>query len=254
MISIDFNRVRWFWLDLDDTVWNFESNSLKSLAEIYESHSLDRFFESVDCWRECYMRHNHALWEQYNIGGITRDFLMRERFTRPLIEAGCDSDTVEELCRKLHFDYLDRLGRYPDLVDGARELMEVLQSKGYKIGILSNGFKEVQYRKIESSHISHLVDWVVLSDDIGINKPDRRLYDHALVKAETTARESVIVGDNLSTDIAGGLNAGWQVIFYDRGKREVCSAPEISRISRLSELTSVVAEQLGPDDDSHSEL
>lgn len=240
MISIDFTTVRWVWLDLDDTVWDFCNNSLKSLAEIYELHSLGRFFATVDDWRACYMRHNHALWELYSAGKVTREFLMHERFTRPLLEAGCDSGTAERMCGPLHVDYLDRLGRYPDLVEGARELLETLRRRGFKTGILSNGFKEVQYRKLASGGIEPLIDCVVLSDEIGVNKPDRRLFDHALQKAGTTAAESVIVGDNLSTDIAGGLGAGWRAVYFNRDGKNDSACGVCDEITRLDELTLAV--------------
>ena len=100
-----------------------------------------------------------------------------------------------------------------------------LRSKGYKIGIISNGFYEVQYNKLRSSDIEHLIDVVVLSDDIGINKPDRRIFDHALRKAGATAEESIIIGDNPDADIYGAKSAGWRTIYFNRkGKPSVSEA------------------------------
>lgn len=148
--KIDFSRVEWVWLDLDDTLWDFTRNSLSSLALIYVKHRLDRFFPTVDVWRERYLFHNHQLWAQYNVGKITCDFLQRQRFLRPLLEAGCDEKTADRLASVLHVDYLDILGGYPHLIEGARDLLEHFRSKGYHIGVISNGFKEVQYRDRKS--------------------------------------------------------------------------------------------------------
>lgn len=214
--TLDFARFKYVWVDLDDTIWDFANNSHLSLATLFERHQLDRYFKDVDTFREIYYRHNHALWDLYNQGKINRGFLQRERFLRPLLEVGVPADDADDLWQKLHVDYLDILGGHSTLVDGARELLDLLRSFGYKIGVISNGFKGIQYNKLKSAGLDGWFDNVVLSDEIEVNKPDRRLFDYALQKAGTTARESVIIGDNRSTDIYGGARAGWQTIYFNR--------------------------------------
>lgn len=217
--TLDLARIKYVWVDLDDTVWDFAGNSHLSLATLYERHRLDRFFGDVNTWRDTYRRHNHDLWDLYNQGKITREYLQRERFLRPLLEMGVSRDEADSLWPVLHTDYLDILGSHLALIDGARPLLDLLREKGYRVGVISNGFKGIQYKKLRSSGLDGWFDNVVLSDEIEVNKPDRRLFDYALQKAGTTARESVIIGDNPSTDIRGGALAGWQTIYFNRGGR-----------------------------------
>lgn len=236
MKTVDFNRVGFVWVDLDDTIWDFAANSFDSLGMVYDEFELNRFFSDVDVWRERYQYHNHALWALYNVGDITRDYLQRERFFRPLAEAGCSLAETEKLVQLLHHYYLDVLGRHSVLVPGARELLIAIRKMGWGTGIISNGFKEVQYRKLESSGIGELVDCVVLSDEIEINKPDIRLFDYAVKKAGVTNRESLIIGDNPLTDIVGGDAAGWQTIYFNRDGRGMESPVNTFTVNDLTEI------------------
>lgn len=209
-------KVDWVWVDLDDTIWDFSANSWIALGELYESERLDEFFADVDVWREKYLECNHRLWPLYNIGKISKEYLMTERFRRVLADAGCDNDRAVSLSAFLDKEYLDRLGRMKRLVPGASELLAHLASCGYKIGIISNGFREVQYRKMRSSGIDGKVDAVVLSDDAGVNKPDCRIFDYAVNKVSGVASRSLIIGDNPETDIVGALGAGWHAMYFNR--------------------------------------
>ncbi|MDE7152809.1 MAG: YjjG family noncanonical pyrimidine nucleotidase [Muribaculaceae bacterium] len=211
---IDKNKIKWVWVDLDDTLWDFELNSLKSLEKVYAHFGLDRWFNSPAEFIDSYHATNHALWADYNVGKISRDYLMRERFLRPLMAVNYPLE--DDTWQRFSDYYLDRLAECQGTVPGAHELLHRLRAKGFRIGVLSNGFKEVQYRKMASAGLTDLIDCVVLSDEIGVNKPDRRLYDHAVAKAGTTAAESLIIGDNPDTDILGGINAGWEVIYFNR--------------------------------------
>lgn len=203
------------WLDLDDTLWDFRANSRVALAGLYADYDLARWFGSADEWIERYERHNHALWDRYNHALITKDELMSSRFRLPLDEVG--SPMAAELGARFDGEYLDRLAECTRLVDGAVDLLEWIKSRGMMTGVLSNGFTEVQHRKIRNSGLAPLVDYTVLSDDIGINKPDVRLYRHAEQVAGTTAARCIMVGDNPDTDIRGAVDAGWKAICLDRG-------------------------------------
>lgn len=207
--------IEWVWVDLDDTVWDFSGNSWDTLGELYYQEGLDHYFTSVDDWREKYLACNHSLWPLYNEGKITKEYLQLERFRRVLDEAGYPQEQIVEKARALDPLYLSILGTKSRLVAGAREMLQYLKSKGYKIGMISNGFYEVQHRKMRSSDIDHFFDVVVLSDDIWVNKPDRRIFDYALRKAGADASSSVIIGDNPDTDIAGALKAGWKAVFFN---------------------------------------
>lgn len=210
----EFEGIEWVWVDLDDTLWDFTANSRILLRAIYHERDMDRFFTSENAWIDAYEDYNHFLWTEYAAQRVTRAFLMADRFRRPLACAGHPDADGEGAFLDRH--YLERLGTMGALVPGARELLGRLRTRGYKIGVLSNGFAEVQRRKLCAAGIEDMVDMMVLSDDIGIQKPDRRLFDYAAERAGTSAVKCLMIGDNLSADIKGALGAGWRAIYFDR--------------------------------------
>ncbi|MDE6317717.1 MAG: YjjG family noncanonical pyrimidine nucleotidase, partial [Muribaculaceae bacterium] len=214
--------VKWIWFDLDDTLYDFMASSHIALREVYDKYGLDHYFADEEDWFEMYHRHNSAMWKLYNAGEITQQKLRYDRFFLPLQEGGVPDDENRRLNPLLDKDYLHALGATGLLVPGADRVLRHLKKRGYKIGILSNGFSGVQHQKLRSSGIEPLIDCVVLSDDVGVNKPDRRIYDHALQLSGATPRESVMIGDNPATDIAGAVNAGWNAVLF---------APDCNKIS-----------------------
>lgn len=230
--------IKWVWVDLDDTVWDFSANSWETLGELYYREGLDAYFLSVDDWRERYLKCNHALWPLYNAGKITKEFLQVERFRKVLADVGYPQSDLLAKSKILDPLYLSILGTKTRLIDGAREMLEYLREKGYNIGLISNGFREVQYRKLKSSQIDGYFDVVVLSDDVGVNKPDRRIFDLALKKAGASASESVIIGDNPDADIAGAEMAGWRAIYFNKDR--VADDSEANVISDLRQLSSLL--------------
>lgn len=241
MISVDLEGIRWVWFDLDDTLWDFTTNTDVALSEVYKIHSLSRWFTSVDNWLETYHTHNRALWELYNAGKITKGYLQSERFSRTLVSAGVPTEAVDVLASKLNVDYLAILGKCTTLIPGAVELLEAVNRRGLKVGILSNGFKEVQFDKLRSGGILDKVDCIVLSDEIDVNKPDRRIFDYALSKAGAAASESIFIGDNPETDILGAVNAGWRTIFFNRHKTAYVLPPSVPVADSLFEMVEMLA-------------
>lgn len=206
--------VRWIWFDLDDTLYDFAGASLIGLRYVYCKYRLERFFGCEQQWYEIYHRHNRSLWQLYNDARITQQKLRFDRFYLPLSESGMEEEENCRLNPLLDADYLRKLGSAGMLLPGSREALGHLKARGYNIGVLSNGFRGVQHEKLQSSGIAHLVDKVVLSDDINVNKPDRRIFDYALSQSGATAAGSLMIGDNPDTDIAGAVRAGWNAMLY----------------------------------------
>lgn len=211
-------KIETVWFDLDDTLIDFVANSRASLATVYDTlPQLQALFADSGRWIERYEYHNHRLWDLYSRAEIERDHLRMERFRIPLTEAGMADGEARRLSDYLDTYYLDTLAEQTAMVDGAVELLKKVRRRGdVKIGVLSNGFADVQYRKIANTGLADLIDITVLSDDIDINKPDRRLFDYAAAKAGSpVAGSNLMIGDNASTDIAGALGAGWHAIWLN---------------------------------------
>ena len=127
------------------------------------------------------------------------------------------------------------------LMPHAREVLEYLRSH-YRIYILSNGFAELQSRKMQSAGIGHYFDGVVLSEDIGVNKPHRAIFDHALRVAGVAADRALMIGDNYEVDIKGAHGAGIDQVFYNVSGMDISGealAPTHT-ISSLLELKEIV--------------
>lgn len=223
------------WLDLDDTLWDFKANSHDSLLEVYDHFKLQRFWPDSELWLDAYHTMNDRLWTDYAAAVIDRDTLRRERFRTPFVEAGMDADEAERITPEVDRYYLTRLGLRGLMVEGAEALVDRLRADGFRLGILSNGFKEVQYNKMKSSGLDDKFDTIVLSDDIEINKPDIRIYRYAEQKAGVGPDRCIMIGDNDSTDIAGALDAGWIAVWYNPAKK--CPGAALS--SRLAHQTTL---------------
>lgn len=227
---------RHLFIDLDDTIYDFAWASRESFRETYDELGYNRFFNSFEQYLSIYEPYNLELWHLYGEGKITKDELNRRRYSHPLEVVGVyDDKLAETFCKKA----LARIPTKDKLVPGAKELLEYLKPK-YRMHILSNGFKELQSRKMRSAGIGHYFDNIILSEDIGVNKPARKLFEHALDRAGATAEESIMIGDMFETDIAGAYNAGIDQIYYNHcGKRDngtfaptftVCGLLEIKEI------------------------
>lgn len=233
-------NVKWIFFDLDDTIWDFAANSEVSLELLYSAEErLRELFATFEDFSRAYHALNSELWRRYHHAEISRDFLLNERFRGILADALASSGLkvdydIKEYADRLNEQYLKTLGKQTAVVDGAREVLAEL-SKRYLIGVLSNGFREVQYDKLRNTGLDRYVQRTVLSDEIGIQKPDRRIFDFALDATGATATTVLMVGDNPETDVAGARSAGWRAIHFDRSKEE-------SAESKLSELTEESAE------------
>ncbi|NDV46386.1 noncanonical pyrimidine nucleotidase, YjjG family [Paludibacter sp. 221] len=199
------------FLDLDDTIWDFHANAKKSLNITYDSLSLSSYFDCFEEFFDVYIQRNNELWDLYGAGEISKDFLQKERFRYPLSKAGIED---ENLVRELGEMYLSLLPERTILVPHARELLDYLSQK-YTLTIISNGFIEVQYRKLKNSGIDHYFKHVVLSEDAGALKPDRKIFDYALNLNNAKAEEAIMIGDIYQADIQGAQNAGIDQIFFN---------------------------------------
>lgn len=198
------------FIDLDDTLWDFHANARSSLQEIFETRKLYRHFDNFDQYFEIYASRNLELWDQYGKGFISKEALSLERFLHPLKMVGID-DT--ELAIAIGKEYLDLLPTRTALVPFAIELLDYLTPK-YPLTIVSNGFVEVQYRKLKTCQIEHYFAHVVLSEAAGALKPDKRIFEYALNLNAAKAPETIMIGDSYEADIVGAQNAGMDQVYF----------------------------------------
>lgn len=222
-------------IDLDDTLWDTQTNNRESLYELYTALGWGQYFVSFEAFFDVYEPINLSLWSQYALGQIDARSLSIERLRRPLapfLELG------DSMWEQYDEQFMELIRHKRRLCPGAMDALEYLHGR-YRICILSNGFGSVQYAKIEHSGLSPYIDAVVLSEEVGYRKPDERIYIHALSRMNVRHDESVMVGDSWLADIVGASNAAIPSIWYNPHALHPlttdCTPPKHT-IAHLSEL------------------
>ena len=199
------------FIDLDDTLWDTYHNNKECLEEVYAAHHFDRYYASFEAFFDIYWPHNNLLWEQYRNNEIDRQTLIIERFRYMLRPMGIE-DTQSVLA--INNDFLQRTTRKTRLVPGAIELLEYLRPS-YRMYILSNGFRELQSRKMRSAGVDIYFKKVILSEDLGVLKPWPEIFNFALSATQSELRESLMIGDSWEADITGAHGIGMHQAFYN---------------------------------------
>ncbi|MCM1489994.1 MAG: YjjG family noncanonical pyrimidine nucleotidase [Muribaculum sp.] len=233
--------IKWIFFDLDDTLFNFSKASLISLRKLWEEEAeIRNMYDSAESFIDEYHIHNSRMWELHESGKITSEFLKAERF-RLTIAPDRNDEEIILTSRTFNDRYLHLLGECNEACEGAEEILKRL-SKRYLIGVLTNGFTEVQYRKLRSTGLDRYIQRVVISDEIGVQKPDARLFRYAERETGATMETALMIGDNPKNDIQGALDAGWKAIYYDcKGKPfESDSENYLGRITRLYDVVTLM--------------
>lgn len=221
-------------LDLDDTLLDFHRAEAEAIRHTFTEIGIDPSDENV----ELYSKINRSCWAKLETGEYTRDEVLHNRFDMLFEALGVTKDAHET--QRL-YEYRLSLGAY--YLDGARELLDTLYGK-YRLYLATNGIVNVQARRIKDSGIGKYFDEIFVSERIGYNKPDKRFFDYAFDRIENFDRlETVIVGDTLTSDILGGINAGIKTVYFNKNakKNDTGIVPDYE-IGSLGELTKLLEE------------
>ena len=198
-------------IDLDDTLFDYSKTEDSAFRKTFKKMGFfqvnqiekEKMEENYEKIRKKYKEVNLQLWKDLEKGKMDKDKLKVLRFEKIIEEFGLEYDSVEisEL-------YLKKLGESVFPFTVTEKLCEYLHSK-YKVGIITNGIKEVQYSRIKNSSIGKYIDKLVISEEVGVNKPDKKIFEYAMEYLGTSDKKlTIMVGDSLVADIKGGQNAG----------------------------------------------
>lgn len=200
------------FFDLDHTIWDFDKNAKETLLELYQAHELNQI--GVSCpttFIETYTRNNHELWTAYHLGKINKEELRQTRFRKTFIEMGLEPDAVPTAFED---DYVRICPTKTNLFPDAHEILGYLSSK-YSVHLISNGFKESTEIKLELTGLASYFKTIVISEIVGVNKPNRAIFKFALDGAGAAKHESLMIGDSLEADVRGAMAFGIDAIFFN---------------------------------------
>ncbi|MCW3120187.1 MAG: noncanonical pyrimidine nucleotidase, YjjG family [Chitinophagaceae bacterium] len=206
-------KYRHLFFDLDHTLWDFEANSKATLKELYQSLDLEKKgIYNFGLFYKNYLEHNEKLWERYRNGYIKQEDLRIKRMRHSLLDFKIAD---EELAQAMSVKFLELLPTRTILFPFTKEILEYLSGKGYILHLITNGFEEVQHRKLKYSGIEMFFKEVITSEGSGYLKPNKEIFDYAFRKANASPAESIMLGDTLEVDIQGAMNAGIDQVFVN---------------------------------------
>lgn len=184
--------------DLDNTLLDFTASENVGLERLYlkffKAHMQEKTFY------EHYHAVNAALWQQVEVGALMPSDVRKRRFLSL-------AETANELCpNELGEFYEHHLGRSAPWFEGVEEVIHRLR-ESHQIGIVTNGFSMVQAVKYELSGLKNWCDCFVVSETVGLSKPDPRIFEMALMQLGALADHTLMVGDSLNSDYRGAMNA-----------------------------------------------
>lgn len=240
---------RYFLFDLDRTLWDFDKNAKSALFKLVDSQQLPLLFGVRDK-EEFFQRYeviNQGLWKQYERGEILKEELRCNRFQFTLQEIldeapqgslpahNFTADELHNFSLAFGEKYLEFMAMETNLIPGAEEVLQAVKAKGGKIAIISNGFKGVQYRKMNTTCIHKYVDTVIVSEEVGAMKPSPVIFRKALEslcgeedykKAPSLARNrAIMVGDDFANDIEGAQIFGIDQFYFNPYNRPCDGGP-----------------------------
>ena len=213
-------------IDWDDTIGDFIGAAKLALQEMYDKYHLSDYFASHEEFVSLYKPHNIELWDKYGKDLVTKAFLRVDRFLWPLLhgskvgerqEAKGERQELTALAEQMSEDFLHLTTAHFSLLEGAEELVRYLAEK-YPLTVVTNGFVEVQYEKFDRSGLRDCFAHIVLSEEVGCQKPNPRIYEEALRMNGISSEEAVMIGDSWNSDIQGAINAGIDQIWIRKSQ------------------------------------
>jgi 2-haloacid dehalogenase len=225
-------RYPWLLFDADDTLFDYRRAEGDALRESFGEQGIA--FDPQ--WLPVYQRVNAAAWRALEAGTVTAARLRVMRFEHLSAELGLALDPAA-----FSAVYLRRLSVQAHLVDGAMAVVEALRPN-HRFAIITNGLADVQRPRLARSALAGLVGPVVISEEVGAAKPDPAIFAVALERMGNPPRSDVLmVGDSLTSDIAGGRATGLDTCWVNPGASPRGQGPAATyEIRRLEELPAIV--------------
>jgi putative hydrolase of the HAD superfamily len=219
------------FFDLDHTLWDFEKNSALTFKKILAENAVpvdsDRFLE-------IYVPINLEYWRLFREEKISKTELRYQRLAKAFQKL--EVEVSDELINLLSEQYIEHLSAFNHLFEHTEELLQNLQGK-YKLHIITNGFRDVQRRKIKASGIYDYFIHIIDSESVDVKKPNPKIFNHALELANVAPENTVMIGDSFEADIKGALAVDMNVIHVDFDQKyEHSLCPIVRHLTEIEEI------------------
>jgi 2-haloacid dehalogenase len=218
--------------DLDGTILDYNQSESVALNNAFYKTFGEYPSDNII---SVYQQINSELWQKFENGTIELHKLKRKRFGDLFLSFNLDADpeTFSSI-------YLGELAQGGYLLEGALETLEYCSAK-YRIGAITNGIGDVQRSRIKTAKIDHFFETVVISNDVGIAKPDPGIFNIAMDRMKLKEkRELLMIGDSLSSDILGGINSDIDTCWIKRDSHEKDGIVPVYTITSINELKEIL--------------
>lgn len=225
-------NIKHIFFDLDHTLWDFDKNSGLTFEKIFKLHKIDI---NIKEFLAVYEPINLEYWKRYREERVTKEALRFGRLNDAFkaINFKVSNAVVDTLSEA----YITHLSSFNYVFDGTHDILKYLKEK-YQLHIITNGFEEVQEKKMKASSIIHYFNTITNSEMVGVKKPNPKIFNHALALANANPKESVMIGDNLEADIEGAQNIGMQTILFDY--KDTYQNYKKHRVTNLNALKTII--------------
>lgn len=196
--------------DLDDTLLDFGMTEHNAFRLLFEEYGLPN---GLDDYLGSYKAISKILWDELEHGRTSLAELKVERFKQLFLEHALDIDPTV-----FGQKYIEKLGKEVHMIAGVEEMFTSM--KDYRIALLTNGFKDAQYARVNGSLLKNLFEAIIISEEIGFQKPQKEIFAYTLEKLQISDLSRVLmIGDSLTSDIQGGNNFGIDTCWFNPTRR-----------------------------------
>jgi len=227
-------KIKNIFFDLDHTLWDFDKNSDLTFFKILQKNNI-----KIDVNKFLFEYHpiNRKYWDMYRENRVNKSDLRFFRLSDTFNKLNYKVD--DDIINKLAIDYIEHLSDFNNLIPDTLLVLEELKLK-YNMHIITNGFKEVQRRKLKKSKLINYFKTVTISEDVGVKKPDKLIFEYAVISAKAKIENSIMIGDNYHADILGASTLGMRAIYFNFHKTDEQRRENVIVIENLKEILKIL--------------
>lgn len=229
-------KYKHLFFDLDGTLWDLYQNTRDAFGILFDQLDIQWSKEDFELFVKRYFHHNEIVWKLYRENKIEKEVLRTIRFRHTFDDVGMKVD--DDFILKFADDFIDICPRQPHLIHGAMDLLQTFHGV-VPMHIITNGFKEVQQVKLTAGGIGHFFEHIVNSEDCGIRKPNRGIFDYAMQLSKARPEESLMIGDDWEADILGARDYGMDTAWLKTHESRHNYKPHFT-VSDMSEMKAIL--------------